>query len=105
MLISEVKKQMLDLLKSGRDIFSLILESINLGYIDPPFAPHIATRGNLKTIRAIDGSIRVSLDHPGQHSEQFLNYESRFLKGKGLWKDYSSDEIARFIAWPSQPSK
>ena len=104
MLVSEVKKQMLNLLKSGRDVFTLILESINLGYIDPPFAPHTATRGNLKTIRAEDGSIRVSRDNPGRHSETFLNYESKFLSGKGLWKDYSADEISRFIAWPSQPT-
>jgi methylaspartate mutase epsilon subunit len=105
MLVSEVKKQMLALLGSEYDIFSLILESINLGYIDPPFAPHVATRGNLRTIRAHDGSIRVSRDYSGQHSETYLAYESKFLKGKGLWKDYSADQIATFIAWPSQPAR
>jgi methylaspartate mutase epsilon subunit len=104
MLVLEVKKQMLELFKLGRDVFTLILESIDLGYVDPPFSPHVATRGNLRTIRAEDGSIRVSRDNPGRHSETFLAYEANFLKGKGLWKDYSSDEISKFIAWPCYSS-
>jgi hypothetical protein len=82
------------------DITELLLESVKSGLIDPPFAPHRSCRGNLKTLRAKDGSVRVTADQSGVFSKSFVGHEASILGKKKYWNDVSSDEVKLDLQYP-----
>lgn len=99
-LISEVKTQLISLRKSFSNYLELIERSVTLGFIDPPFAPHVSVKHKLRALRADDGSIRVSRDYSGNISSDYVRREISFLGSKNQWDKLSADEIATQIYWP-----
>jgi len=99
-LIHECKLQLEKLLDKTPNVSQMLLDSVQSGLIDPPFAPHRSCIGKLKALRAIDGSVRVTSDQPGILSEAFIKYEASFLGRKKFWKYVSSDEVKLDLQYP-----
>jgi len=99
-LVSEAKLQLNKLFSKSHDLREIVLASVAEGYIDPPFCPHQGVLKQFKTLRANDGSIRVSQDYPGKTSREYLKFEQEFSKSDLKWGSYSSDQIAEQIRWP-----
>lgn len=100
MLVHESKLQLEKLMSRTTNISELLLESVKSGLIDPPFAPHRSCRGNLKSLRAMDGSVRVTADQSGVFSKSFVDHEASILGKKRYWKDVSSDEVKLDLQYP-----
>ena len=101
-LIKEVKSIVTILKNEHETIEEIILQSILKGFVDVPFSPHLENKNNLKSLRADDNSIRVTSDFYGNHSNNFVNRETMFLKNNHSWNRLSSDSIVNHILWPNQ---
>jgi methylaspartate mutase epsilon subunit len=99
-LMNEVKDQLITLRKTYSNYLELIEKSVAFGFIDPPFAPHVSVKHNLRALRANDGSIRVSSDFSGNVSSNFIKRETSFLGSINRWSEQSADQIAMQIYWP-----
>jgi methylaspartate mutase epsilon subunit len=98
-LVNEAKSQLQILVKDEQDIRYILLKSVQIGIVDPPFAPHISCHRKLKSLRADDGSIRISSDYPGSLSNVFTSREKYLLKGRE-WGNSTSDEIRNQLQYP-----
>jgi methylaspartate mutase epsilon subunit len=99
-LVRESKLQLEKLLMRTDNISELLLESVRSGLIDPPFAPHRSCSGNLKALRAKDGSIRVTMDQPGVFSKHFIDHEASFLGTRKYWNAIASDDVKLDLQYP-----
>lgn len=97
-LFTEAKLQLSALLKESNVLPEIMLNSVTLGYVDPPFAPHRNCAKQFRSLRALDGSIRVCKDFAGRCSSAFTLREHSILKKE--WKNSSADAIARDINFP-----
>ena len=100
LIVKECKIQLEKLLERTSDICEILFDAVKTGLIDPPFAPHRACRGNLKSLRAIDGSVRITTDFPGVFSEGFIQFERKALDLKCMWANVSSDEVKLDLQYP-----
>jgi methylaspartate mutase epsilon subunit len=100
LIVKECKIQLEKLLERTSDICEILFDAVKTGLIDPPFAPHRACRGNLKSLRAIDGSVRITTDFPGVFSEGFIQFERKVLDLKCMWANVSSDEVKLDLQYP-----
>lgn len=98
-LFAELKIQLGYLNRVSKNMEELLLNSVIMGFVDPPFAPHRSCLGKLKSLRAADGSIRICRDFPGRNSENFIARENSILKKD--WMSCSSDDIASDIQYPN----
>ena len=99
-LVNESEIQLTKLANSGKSLEKMLLQSVTDGLIDPPFAPHRDCQRMLKTLRAPDGSVRVSPDYPGVFTKIFVESEKKFLPKDYMWSKLNSDRIAQDIAYP-----
>jgi len=99
-LVKESEIQLTKLVNSLNSIEKMLLQSVTDGLIDPPFAPHRDCHRRLKTLRAPDGSVRVSPDNPGVFTKFFVESEKKFLPRDYMWSNFRSDRIAQDIAYP-----
>ena len=97
-LFTEVKLQLSTLLKESNVLPEIMLNSVKLGYVDPPFAPHRSCAKQFRALRAANGSIRVCKDFAGRCSGAFTLREYSILKKE--WKNSSADAIAQDIKFP-----
>ena len=100
LIVKECKIQLEKLLGRTTDICEILFDAVKTGLIDPPFAPHRACRGNLKSLRATDGSIRITTDFPGVFSDGFIQFERKVLDLKCMWTNVSSDEVKLDLQYP-----
>jgi methylaspartate mutase epsilon subunit len=98
-LVSEAMFQLQELSKNEHDLKVLLLKSVNSGLVDPPFAPHVACKRKLKSLRAADGSIRIPSDFAGVFTKEFISREKKFLNGR-MWNNSTSDEIRSQLQYP-----
>lgn len=97
-LFEEAKFQLKALLKESTELPEIILNSVILGFVDPPFAPHQSCVRKFRSLRSANGSIRVCKDYAGRCSEPFVLRENSILREE--WKTVSADRIAQDINFP-----
>jgi glutamate mutase epsilon subunit len=100
LLVQECKIQIDKLLADTANVNEMLLNSVESGLIDPPFAPHRACRGKLKTLRALDGSVRITSDRPGEFTKHFIDHETFKLGNKKFWGNVTSDDVKGDIQYP-----
>jgi hypothetical protein len=99
-LEKELKIQLMELANESDGIKDLLLKSVELGFVDPPFAPHRSCRRQLRTLRAEDKSVRITSDFTGRCSKNFINRETLKLNNISSWSLLNSDKISEQISWP-----
>lgn len=99
-LEKELKLQLIKLVKESDDIKDLLYKSVELGFVDPPFAPHRSCRRQLRTLRAADKSVRITSDFNGRCSKDFTDREALKLNHISTWSLLNSDKISEQISWP-----
>ena len=99
-LEKELKIQLMDLVKESDGIKDLLFKSVELGFVDPPFAPHRSCRRQLRTLRAEDKSVRITSDFNGRCSKDFTDREALKLNHISSWSLLNSDKISEQISWP-----
>ena len=97
-LFTEAKLQLSSLLEKSKVLPEVMLNSVELGYVDPPFAPHRSCAKQFRALRAANGSIRVCKDFAGRCSSAFTSREYSILQKE--WKNSSADAIAQDIKFP-----
>ena len=97
-LFTEAKLQLGSLIKDSTVLPEIMLNSVKLGYVDPPFAPHRSCAKQFRALRAANGSIRVCKDYAGKCSSSFISREHSILQKE--WKNCSADAIAQDIKFP-----
>ncbi len=101
-LTDEIKLQLISLKNSAQGISEMLLKAVSAGLIDPPFAPHQDCLKRLKSLRAPDGSVRITPDYPGIFTSKFIAHETQFLGKNRAWNSLSADEIKGDIIYPFQ---
>ena len=96
----ELKIQLMELANESDGIKDLLLKSVELGFVDPPFAPHRSCRRQLRTLRAEDKSVRITSDFNGRCSKDFTDRETLKLNNISSWSLLNSDKISEQISWP-----
>lgn len=100
LLIKECQFQLEKLLSSTTRIEEMLLLSVESGLIDPPFAPHRACKRKLRTLRADDGTVRITSDSPGVFSQDFVSHEAFALGDKKYWRNMNADDIKLDLQYP-----